>query len=142
MREFVREYILNSGDSNIKLSLSVSLGLFIGVTPIWGWQIVTTLGLAHLLKLNKFVAVSVSNISLPPMLPFVIFLSYLIGGWAMGVNTTNIHYMPGSGLQWIRENIIQYLLGSVLLGLSLALVMGPVTYLILSIFRKNPGNGA
>ncbi len=142
VREFVREYILNSGDSNIKLSLSVSLGLFIGVTPIWGWQIVTTLGLAHLLKLNKFVAVSVSNISLPPMLPFVIFLSYLIGGWAMGVNTTNIHYMPGSGLQWIRENIIQYLLGSVLLGLSLALVMGPVTYLILSIFRKNPGNGA
>jgi glycosyltransferase involved in cell wall biosynthesis len=136
VREFVTEYIINNKDSNTTLSLSVALGLFIGVTPIWGWQIVTTLGLAHLFKLNKFVAVTASNISLPPMLPFVIFLSYIIGGWVLGANDSNLQYSSGLGLQWIKENLVQYLLGSLMLGLMLALVMGPVTYLLLQLFRK------
>jgi glycosyltransferase involved in cell wall biosynthesis len=135
-REFFREYIVNSEDSDAKLAKSVALGLFIGVTPIWGWQIVTTLGLAHLFKLNKFVAVSASNVSLPPMLPFIIFLSYIIGGWMLGVNVSNMPYNPGFSLQWIKENLFQYLIGSLLLGIALVLVFGPVSYLLLRLFRK------
>ena len=136
IREFFMEYVVNSQDSNSKLAMSVALGLFIGVTPIWGWQIVTTFGLAHLFKLNKFVAVTVSNISLPPMLPFIIFLSYLLGGWVMGVEMSNLHYIHGLGFQWIKENLIQYLLGSLILGSLLSLVLGPVTYILLTVFRK------
>ncbi|MCX6307038.1 MAG: DUF2062 domain-containing protein [Bacteroidetes bacterium] len=136
VREFFMEYVVNSQDSNAKLAKSVALGLFIGVTPIWGWQIVTTLGLAHLFKLNKFVAVTVSNISLPPMLPFVIFLSYIIGGWVMGANMSNMQYTPGLGLQWVKENLVQYLIGSLFFGVTLAVVLGPATYLLLQLFRK------
>lgn len=136
VREFLNEYIINSGDSNTKLALSLALGLFIGVTPIWGWQIVTTLGLAHLLKLNKFVAVAASNISLPPMLPLIIFFSYIIGGWILGVNVSNLEYSPGLGFQWIKDNLLQYVLGSFILGVSLALIFGPLSYLLLSMFRK------
>ncbi len=136
IREFFMEYVVNSQDSNSKLAMSVALGLFIGVTPIWGWQIVTTFGLAHLFKLNKFVAVTVSNISLPPMLPFIIFLSYLLGGWVMGVEMSNLHYIHGLGFQWIKENLIQYLLGSLILGFLLSLVLGPVAYILLTVFRK------
>jgi uncharacterized protein (DUF2062 family) len=136
IKEFFREYIINSKDSNARLAVSVALGLFIGVTPIWGWQIVTTFGLAHLFKLNKFVAVSASNISLPPVLPFIIFVSYVLGGWAMGVKMSNLHYIHGLGFQWIKENLIQYLLGSLILGFLLAIVLGPLTYLLLALFRK------
>ncbi len=136
VHEFFLEYVVNSQDSNATLAKSIALGLFIGVTPIWGWQIVTTLGLAHLFKLNKFVAVTASNISLPPMLPFVIFLSYIIGGWIMGVNVSNLHYSQGLGLHWIRENLVQYLVGSLFLGTTLAILFGPVSYLLLSFFRK------
>jgi hypothetical protein len=78
-REFIEQYLLNSSDSNVKLAASIALGLFMGVIPIWGFQIVTTIALAHFLKLNKFVAVTASNISLPPILPLIIFLSYLAG---------------------------------------------------------------
>jgi glycosyltransferase involved in cell wall biosynthesis len=137
VKEFFREYIVNSQDSNSKLAKSVALGLFIGVTPIWGWQIVTTFGLAHVFRLNKFVAVTASNISLPPMLPFVIFLSYIIGGWIMGVDGSNLEYSPGLGLQWIKENLLQYLLGSMALGIMLVVVFGPVSYLLLRLFRKH-----
>ncbi len=136
VREFIMEYIVNSRDSNAKLAKSVALGLFIGVTPIWGWQIVTTLGLAHLFRLNKFVAVAVSNISLPPMLPFIIFLSYIIGGWVLGSNGSNLEYSPGFGLHWIKENLAQYLLGSLMLGIGLVIVFGPLSYLLLHLFRK------
>jgi glycosyltransferase involved in cell wall biosynthesis len=136
LREFFAENIINSEDSNAKLAKSVALGLFIGVTPIWGWQIVTTIGLAHLLRLNKFVAVTASNISLPPMLPFVIFLSYLIGGWVLGANVSNMQYSSGLGLQWIRENLVQYVIGSLILGIMLAVVFGPVSHLLLHLFRK------
>ncbi|MEI7499425.1 MAG: DUF2062 domain-containing protein [Bacteroidota bacterium] len=135
-RDFVREYILNSNDSNARLAFSVALGLFIGVMPIWGWQMLATFGLAHIFKLNKFVAVAASNISLPPMLPFIIFLSYIIGGWVLGVNVTSLQYIPGLRLEWIKENLIQYLLGSLILGVMFALVLGPATYLLLSFFRK------
>ena len=136
VRDFFREYIVNSNDSNAKLAKSVALGLFIGVTPIWGWQIVTTLGLAHLLRLNKFVAVTASNISLPPMLPFVIFFSYIVGGWVMGASTPGIQYSQGIGLQWIKDNLVQYLIGSFMLGIMLVLVFGPVSYFLLQFFRK------
>jgi glycosyltransferase involved in cell wall biosynthesis len=136
VREFVREYILNSDDSNAKLAFSVAVGLFIGVLPIWGWQMLATFGLAHLFKLNKFVAITASNISLPPMMPFIIFLSYIIGGWVLGVSVSNLHYSEGLGLQWIKENLIQYLVGSLILGLLFSAVLGPLTYLLLSVFRK------
>ncbi|MEI7662559.1 MAG: DUF2062 domain-containing protein [Bacteroidota bacterium] len=136
IREFFMEYMVNSQDSNLKLALSVALGLFIGVTPIWGWQILTAFGLAHLFKLNKFITVTASNISLPPMLPFIIFASYFLGGWVMGVNMAHVSYFHGIGFQWIKDNLIQYLLGSVILGALLSLVFGPVTYLFLTIFRK------
>jgi glycosyltransferase involved in cell wall biosynthesis len=136
IRDFIQEYIVNSQDSNLKIAFSVALGLFIGVIPIWGWQMLATFGLAHLFKLNKFVAVASSNISLPPMLPLIIFLSYMIGGWVMGANISNLDYSQGFGIQWIKENLIQYLLGSLILGLMFALFLGPVTYLLLSFFRK------
>jgi uncharacterized protein (DUF2062 family) len=137
VREFFTEYIVNSGDSNAKLAMSVALGLFIGVAPIWGWQIITTLGLAHLFKLNKFVALTASNISLPPMLPFIIFLSYVMGGLVLGQNVTQVSYSQGMGLHWIKENLVQYLIGSIILGMSLVITLAPISYLLLRLFRKN-----
>jgi glycosyltransferase involved in cell wall biosynthesis len=139
VREFFQEYIVNSQDSNAKIAWSIALGLFIGVTPIWGWQIVTTFALAHLFKLNKFIAVTASNISLPPMLPFVIFLSYIMGGWLLGEKVTDIAYGSGFNLQWIKENLVQYLVGSLLLAISLAGIIGPLSYLLLHYFRRKNG---
>ncbi|MEI7527265.1 MAG: DUF2062 domain-containing protein [Mariniphaga sp.] len=133
---FFQEYVINSQDSNANLAGSVALGLFVGVTPIWGWQIVTTLGLAHLFKLNKFVAVAASNISLPPIIPVIIFVSYFLGGWVLNGQFEHFQFIHGLGLQWLKVKLIQYLLGSLMLGCLLASVLGPVTYLFLTILRK------
>jgi glycosyltransferase involved in cell wall biosynthesis len=135
IREVINEYVINSEDSNTKLSLSMALGMFTGVLPIWGWQMVTAFGLAHALKLNKFVTVVASNISIPPVLPLILYLSYITGGWVLGI-TNRVQYSNEFGLAWIKENLIQYIIGSLVFGLILALGVGAVTYIFLRIFRN------
>jgi glycosyltransferase involved in cell wall biosynthesis len=139
IKELFTEYVVNSKDSNLNLTLSMSLGLFIGVMPIWGWQMMAAFALAQLFRLNKFIAVAASNISIPPILPLIIFASYMAGGWILGLNTDGIRYDSGMGLHWIKENLIQYLIGSLILGVAMVAVMGPVTYVLLTLFRKKNG---
>ena len=35
-----------------------------GIVPVWGYQMLTTLFLAHLLRLNKVIAIVAANISI------------------------------------------------------------------------------
>ncbi len=141
IKEFIREYVINSGDSNSKLAWSVAIGTFIGATPFWGWQMVIAFSVAHFLRLNKFVTVASANISIPPILPLILFLSYITGGWVLGSSTTGFHYSSGITLQWVKQNLEQYLVGSVVLGFVFAIFFGFTTLILLNIFRKKkPAN--
>lgn len=135
-KEIIKEYFINSDDSNAKLAWSVCLGIFIGVSPFWGYQMIVAVSLAHLLRLNKFVALVTSNISIPPFIPVIIFVSYLVGGFVLGVETSHQEYTLGIDIQWIKNNLIQYILGSFVFGFILAPISGFTTYVLLSFFRK------
>ncbi|NQV01542.1 MAG: DUF2062 domain-containing protein [Bacteroidia bacterium] len=135
-KEIIREYFINSEDSNAKLAWSVILGIFIGVSPFWGWQMVVAVALAHFLKLNKFVALVTSNISIPPMIPIILFISYMTGGFVLGVETSHFEFYSGIDFEWIKQNLIQYIVGSFVFGALLAPVSGLVTYILLVLFRK------
>ena len=132
---FIKEYVLDSNDSNSKLAWSVAGGLFVGLTPFWGWQLIIAFGVAYAFKLNKFVTVAASNISIPPILPFLLFLSYFTGGLVLGVQT-KFTISSGISLAWIKHNLLQYVVGSFILGIIVAVVFGLLTYLLLKIFRK------
>ncbi|NQV03812.1 MAG: DUF2062 domain-containing protein [Bacteroidia bacterium] len=135
-REIIREYVINSQDSNAKLAWSVALGIFIGVSPFWGWQMIVAVSLAHFFRLNKFVALVSSNISIPPFIPIILFCSYVAGGIVLGVDISNMEYSSGITFQWIKENLIQYILGSFVFGGVLAPTAGLTTYILLLLFRK------
>lgn len=136
IKQFIKEYVLDSSDSNTKLAISVAVGLIIGVAPIWGWQMMVAFGIAHMLKLNKFVTLAAANISLPPLVPLILFLSYFCGGLILGMGTSYMNYHSGLTLEWVKHNLFQYIIGSFILGLCLALVFGVSSYILLSIFRK------
>lgn len=139
VKGFINEYVVNSNDSNLKLALSVSLGLFIGVSPFWGWQLMLAFGLSHFFRLNKFITVAFSNISLPPVLPFILIFSYQLGEWVFGATTNQVKFTEGSRFEWVKANLLQYVSGSFMLGIGLALVFGVTSYLLLTLFRKpNP----
>ena len=136
IRQLIRQYVLESKDSNAKIACSLGIGLFMGVFPIWGWQMMAALGVAIALRLNKFVTVAASNISMPPMLPFVIFLSYYTGGLVLNMNTSNLNYSGGITFAWVKNNLWQYIAGSIIFGLVFGILIGLITYIILEIFRK------
>ena len=138
IRKFIQDYVINSHDSNMKIAMSVSAGVFIGVIPVWGFQMLIAFGLAYFLRLNKFVTVTASNISLPPMLPLILFLSYITGGLIIGTSKHAVKYSSGMTLEWVKANFVQYLVGSFVFGIVGAIVLGAITWLLLRIFRK-PG---
>jgi glycosyltransferase involved in cell wall biosynthesis len=136
IKRFIQEYIINSNDSNMRIAASVTVGVFIGILPVWGFQMLVAYGTAYFLKLNRFVTVTASNISIPPMLPFILFLSYITGGLIVGYNKHVVKYSPGMTLTWIKANLLQYLVGSVVFGILAAIALGTITWVLLRIFRK------
>ena len=66
-------------DSNPRLAASIGLGVFFGIAPLWGYQMIAAAVTAHFTHLNKAVAVISSNISIPPMIPFILLRKLLDG---------------------------------------------------------------
>src|SRR5690606_15969568 len=74
-RRFFLEDLLHSEDSKTKKALSVALGVFIGLSPFWGFQTLIVLFLAFVFRLNKLISFAFSNVSIPPLIPFIIYAS-------------------------------------------------------------------
>ena len=79
VKKFVSKNITHSPESNVRIALAVMFGVFMGIVPIWGYQMIVAGVLAHLMGLNKVITIVASNISIPPMIPFLLFGSY--GYW-------------------------------------------------------------
>lgn len=135
LKRFFLEDFLHNHDSPKKKALSIALGVFIGLSPLWGFHTVIVIFLAILLKLNKVIAFAFSNISFPPFIPFVLLLSLQTGNWMLGIES---HYT----LEGIRENfdlmqhLEAYLVGSITLSTTCALVFGVLGYLFFSIIDR------
>lgn len=138
-RDFFRQYILNSEETNAQLTFAVMLGLFIGVTPFWGYQIMLIIFFCVLLKLNKVIALVAGHISIPPMIPVILYASYWLGGlllYGKGGGNSPL-FASKMTLTDVKDNLLQYVVGSFALGIVLAAVVGLIFYILLSIFRKN-----
>ncbi len=133
LKKYWRENVLRSDDPPIKKASAIALGLFIGISPLWGFHTILVLSLAVLFKLNRAIAFLFSNISLPPFIPFVIYGSYQIGAMAMGKEmdaTLNIEDIK-SGTD-IFKSLGQYVLGSFILATLVSLISGVIAYLYFS----------
>jgi len=83
-----------------------------GIVPIWGFQLITAIALAHIIKLSKFLVAVAANISIPPMIPIILFLSYITGGIVLGTGS-NIHFTGDITIKTFENNIFQYIIGSI-----------------------------
>jgi len=114
----------------------VMLGVFMGVSPFWGYQMALALFLAYVLKINKMITLIASNISIPPLIPFIVWASYAMGGLALGDRATRLNLSAGINLEFIRINLVQYIIGSICLGVVLAVFSGIVMYLFLVFYKR------
>jgi len=134
--EIFQNKILHSTEKNSTIIASVMVGFFFSVAPFWGWQIWIALAFALLFKLNKFIVAISTTISVAPLIPLIIYLSYVLGGVLYKQNSVLLAYSNRITLQTIEVNIVQYLIGSFFLGFILSIVGGILTYILLRIFRK------
>ena len=83
IRAFFTSNAFDSTNSNLYIAASMGWGVFCGIIPVWGYQMVFAGVTAHLLKLNKLIAVVFSNVSIAPMIPFILYASMVIGAYLL-----------------------------------------------------------
>jgi glycosyltransferase involved in cell wall biosynthesis len=136
------DHLFNPHHSAKLKAFSVGLGVFMGIVPIWGFQLVTAIFLAVLLKLNKPLVIIAANISIPPMIPVIIFLSYKMGAYWMGDKAMQISFSNTITPDSIKNNLLQYIFGSITLAVLAAIVLGLLTYVFLKITGKKQAAAA
>ena len=139
-KKFFLEDILESNDSNFIKSASIALGVFIGISPFWGFQTVLLFTFAALFRLNKVIAYLASNVSFPPFIPLVIYGSLKMGSFFVAGDDTLV-LDSSVTFNDIQKNATQYIVGSLILASVSALITGSISYLLLSSFSsKNKTN--
>ncbi len=137
LKELIREQILNSNQSNLQIALSLAFGVFWGVAPVWGYQMLIAVSLAVVLKLNKVLVLLASNISIPPNIPFIIYASFKMGGYVLN-QESQLKFDSDISFDMIKDNLIKYIVGSISLGLVLGILVAGISFVLLKIFRKEP----
>lgn len=132
---FIHDHVTHSSDSNMQISLSVTLGIFFGIIPIWGYQMVAAGVAAHLFKLNKVIAIAASNISIPPMIPFILYGSVRMG--ELILDHPSRFTLSNISIDTIASSMYQYVLGSILLAIASSIALGVITLVVLNISGRN-----
>lgn len=138
IKNFIDKQILHSKDTNLQMAAAMGWGVFCGIIPLWGYQMVFAGVSAHFMKLNKIVAVVFSNISIPPMIPFILYGSMVAGAWILNID--NIFSIDNISLQSVGQSISQYLIGSIVLATISGVVVFTLSLLAMIICKRRSKN--
>ena len=127
LRRTVREFFIEHAQQPGELSLAVGVGLFFGIVPIWGFQMIAAAAVAHRCRLNKAITLLASNISAPPLAPFVVYGGLVLGHWLFTGQV--MHLAPDQvSMTSVREYFGQWVVGSVALAVLAAVAGTLITY--------------
>ena len=137
-KRFAHDNITATKESNLRLAAALGLGVCFGIIPIWGYQMIAAAAVAHLLGLNKVLTLLSSNISIPPMIPFILLGSYYTGSLLLGkpmeIDTSMLT------LENVWQDLWQYLIGATVFGVACGVIVFAASYLLLLLLRKQPTN--
>ncbi|MBL4652211.1 MAG: DUF2062 domain-containing protein [Flavobacteriales bacterium] len=146
LKRIYKDEILASNESNAVKSLSVAFGFFMGIIPLWGFQFVLAIMGAVAMKWNKVIVGLTAQISILPLIPFVLIFSKMTGEVCFGTFTSfsetlsEAHNLANNfnenGFDAFSGFLIEYLVGAVVLSCAMAIVTGFTTFLLLTLFRK------
>ncbi len=128
-RKTAREFFTEHAHEPGRLALAVGTGLFFGIVPIWGFQMAGAAAVAHWLRLNKAIALSASNVSMPLIAPFILWGAMVLGHWMF---TGEILQLTHEQLAQssVREYLPRFIVGSVVLAMIVATLGTMITYVI------------
>lgn len=138
-RHVIAEFFTDNAHEPGRMSGSVGVGLFFGIAPLWGVQLLAALWVAHRLKLNKIVAGVASNISIPPMIPFIFYAALSLGHRLMTGKWFEFVAKPASRAEWLslaKAHAIEWAIGSFALAAIVSIAGMILTYGIARLVRK------
>lgn len=138
IHHFIDKHITHSSDSNAKMAAAMGLGVFCGIVPMWGYQMILAGVVAHLLRLNKVVAIVFSNVSIPPMIPFILYGSMVAGSITLGMD--NIFSLDDISFESIGLSLTQYIVGSCTLATVAGVVVWLVAFTVMTLCKRKAGN--
>lgn len=106
----------------------MAYGIFWGIFPAWGFQLAIAMPTAALLRLHVPLVFASANISIPPMIPLILYGSFWTGALVLGGNRGDLSLSKMTDLDVITTNVYQYSVGAVVLALVAALVAGLGTH--------------
>jgi len=121
-KTFLKNLFLSDIDNPNKIASAMSLGVFIAVLPIYGFQSLAAVSLSHLLKLNKAIVFFATNISWPPMLFALIYANYQTGYYLFnGSFNSDFNLSENTDiLNNLGDSLYLFIIGSVIFGLALS----------------------
>jgi len=114
------------------MALSSMLGVFLGALPLIACHSIMIFFVATRLRLNRLVALSVSNICMPPFVPgLAVAVGYYMrhGSYLTEFNMQTLGYEA-------PQRLLEYLIGSLIIGPVLAVLVGAIAFLT-GIFYQN-----
>lgn len=135
-RQLMRTWLFNPEETTRRKALSIGFGVFMGIVPVWGFQMLTAVVLAAFFRLNKALVLIASNISMPPLIPLIVYLSFLMGRLYVSEDATWVIFSKDLSIESMKQNIFQYITGSLTLAVLAGTLAGLATYVLLAIFRK------
>lgn len=107
-----------------------------GIFPVWGFQLVIAIAGAFMLKLNKVLVILAANVSIPPMIPLILFLSHLTGSIWLGEDAQRLSFTQEINFETMKASFIQYVMGAATLAVVAGILCTLITYGCLSVFRR------
>lgn len=139
IRRFIKEEILGSNDTPLKNAQAMALGVFVGLTPLWGFHTILVLSLAVVFKLNKVISFAFTNVSFPPFIPFIVYTSIIIGSYVLG-ESTDFSFIDFEQNFEFAKSLKTYVVGSFILAFVASTIVGLVSYFLLSLYNKKTQN--
>jgi glycosyltransferase involved in cell wall biosynthesis len=132
-RKVWKEEVIASHESAMKKAISVGVGLFFGIVPIWGFQFALAILSAVYFKLNKAIVGLSAQISIPPFIPFILFGSIKMGEFLLNQHI-NINFSKGLTLKMVLDIGALYFLGATVLSIVAAVIGFLITLVALKLF--------
>ncbi|MBK9148980.1 MAG: DUF2062 domain-containing protein [Flavobacteriales bacterium] len=123
-------------ESSMRKACAIGFGLFMGIVPVWGLQLLIGIPLAYLFRLNRVLFVAAANISIPPMIPLILYASYRMGAVFMGDQAFVPDHPTGLRLADVQAHLAQYAAGAVLLAMMAGAAGALIAFAVLRSLRN------
>ena len=134
-RKIWKAIFVNPQESNNTKAISIGFGIFMGILPIWGFQLAIGIPLAIMFRLNKTLFILAANISIVPFIPLILMASVVTGKLVMGDHKWSLH-MQNIDLSHLKEAGLTYVIGAIVLAITAGLLAYVVTLITLAFTRK------